>query len=74
MTKEGVSFPIHREGELYCLYRVSTNISNVKSCNLEKWHKILGHCNSSNILKLEKVADGMKITDKVDAHCCACVG
>ena len=62
-----MAFPIHRKGELYYLYSVSTGFHNIRSCSLDTWHKILGHCNSTDILKLEKIVDGMKITDKIDS-------
>ena len=37
------------------------------------WHKILGHCNFKDILKLEKVVDGMKLSDKSDETCETCI-
>ncbi len=73
ITEEGVSFPIHRKGELYYLYNVSTGFRDVQSCSLDTWHKILGHCNVADILRLEKVVDGMKVTDKMESHCSSCV-
>ena len=64
-----VKFPIHEDGGLYFLYRVSTSVPDVQSRSLSDWHKILGHCNTSDIVKLEGLVDGMKITNKNDQHC-----
>ena len=52
---------------------ISTSISEVQVCDLDMWHKILGHCNTGDILKLEDVVDGMKISDKTHFHCSSCV-
>ena len=45
--------------------------SEVKS--LERWHQIMGHCNLKDILALENVVNGMRITDKKDFDCDTCV-
>lgn len=39
------------------------------ACDLKQWQEILGHCNISDAIKLEHVADGMKITDKTNFEC-----
>ena len=52
---------------------ISTSIQEVQVCDLDMWHKILGHCNAGDILKLEDVVDGMKISDKSHFHCSSCV-
>ena len=41
-----------------------------RSSSLEGWHKILGHVNKSDILKLENVVDDMKITKKENSSSC----
>ena len=42
--------------------------------DLEKWHKILGHCNIQDILKLPDVVNGMKIVgDKAKEICETCI-
>src|SRR6218665_889208 len=38
-----------------------------------EWHMILGHCNVKDLLKLEFVVDGMKITDKSEFQCDVCI-
>ena len=40
---------------------------------LQKWHQILGHCNTHDILKLQPIVDGMKISKKSEFHCEPCV-
>ena len=37
--------------------------------SLEDWHKIIGHCNVDDILKLEKNVEGMQITDRNKFKC-----
>ena len=77
ITKDGVKFPIQKEGRLYYLYncKSSTNNTDVaRSCDLEAWqHTIFGHCNKSVVVHLEKVVRGMKITNKDDFDCSTCV-
>ena len=72
-TPEGFTFPIRRKCGLYYLYSVSSKCPNIRACGLDQWHKILGHCNIADILKLESVVDGMKITNKKAFHCSSCV-
>ena len=40
---------------------------------LEDWHRILGHCNVADILKLETNVDGMSITNKDKFNCDTCI-
>jgi len=55
-------FDIQKSGKLYYLNNVTNNAGH--SCSVKDWHMILGHCNVKDILKLEAVVEGMKITDK----------
>ena len=71
VSKDGVKFPIHKEGRLY--YLLKTSSENVRRCDLEAWHKILGHCNKADIIKLENVVRGMNISDKNDFECASCI-
>ena len=48
-------------------------MSSNRSENLQTWHRILGRCNTTDIKKLEKVVDGMKINDKGDFDCETCI-
>ena len=43
------------------------------SRSLEEWHYILGHCNTQDILSLEETSIGMKISDKNEFECKACI-
>ena len=61
ITEEGSVFEIKQKGQLYYLNSISSSSNNATS--LKDWHKLLGHCNYTDIRKLEKVVDGMKITD-----------
>ena len=40
---------------------------------MEDWHKILGHCNLKDVLIVESVVDGMKITEKEKFDCQVCI-
>lgn len=59
LSSDGIAFSIEQHGCLYYLYK--TNLSSNRSENLQTWHRILGHCNTTDIKKLEIVVDGMKI-------------
>jgi hypothetical protein len=39
---------------------------------LKRWHEILGHCNFNDVLKLEGVVNGIKISSKADFDCQVC--
>jgi hypothetical protein len=70
ITADGTKFDIEKRGRLYYL---CSNVSSTKrACDLRRWHEILGHCNISDVLKLENVVDGMKITSKVNFDCDIC--
>ena len=44
-----------------------------KTESLEVWHKIMGHCNKSDVLRQEKVVNGMKISSKENFQCEPCI-
>ena len=67
----GTVFEIKKHGHLYFLN--SALSSKKASHSLTEWHKILGHCNVKDVLKLESVVDGMKITDKSFVDCDVCI-
>ena len=65
-TKDGTKFKIKKRGKLYFLNKCSIKKINgvaVKH-DLSTWHKIFGHCNIPDILKMESCVDGMNITPK----------
>ena len=42
------------------------SVNSVNSVrDLKDWHSTLGHCNKTDILKLEPLVEGMKIAEKV---------
>ena len=71
-ASDGTKFPIMKEGKLY--YMCNAKVNKSGSHTAEKWHEIMGHCNRSDILKLENVVEGMHLTDKyVDENCSTCI-
>ena len=44
-----------------------------RALSLEDWHRVLGHVNKSDLLKLESVVSDMKITNKDDFMCEPCI-
>lgn len=49
--------------KLYYLHTIDNEyVDQCKKCyDLQTWHEILGHCNHGDIIKLDKVDDGMQI-------------
>jgi len=70
IASDGTQFNIEKHGRLYYLCSAVSPVNHAAS--LKRWHEILGHCNVSDVLKLESVVDGMKITDKADFECDVC--
>ena len=70
-TRDGNSFPIGQQGRLYYLYKTSS--SGKRSESLEMWHKLLGHCNTSDLTKLENVVQGMNFSDMKEFDCETCI-
>ena len=64
----GEKFPIEKKGKLYYLNSLKGSAAN----SLRDWHRILGHTNTSDILKLQKVVKGMKITSREEFECSVC--
>ena len=64
-------FNIQKHGKLYYLNSVTT--SKIATHSLRKWHEILGHCNVKDVLKLQNVVEGMKISDKEFGDCSVCI-
>ena len=67
---DGTAFNDEKIFKLYYLNNVN---SNKKSHSLQVWHKILSHCDKSDVLNLESVVDGMRIKNKSDFDCSACM-
>ena len=76
VTGNGTKFEIEKFGKLFYLRNNSLSTSSlctVRSLNVESWHRLLGHCNRSDILKMEKIVQGMHISGKNDFNCEVCV-
>ena len=70
VTKSGMRFPIVQQGRLY--YLCKSSVHDVRTENVEMWHKLLGHCNTKDVLSLEDVVKGMNINNKSDFQCETC--
>jgi hypothetical protein len=70
ITSDGHKLDIEKQGRLY--YLCSSVSSKEHACDLKNWHEILGHCNANDVLKLEHVVDGMRITNKSKFDCETC--
>ena len=70
-TPDGTKFDIEKRGRLY--YLCSSVSSTKQSYDLQHWHKILGHCNLDDVLKLENIVDGMRIIGKTKLDRDTCI-
>ncbi|CAB4035581.1 Retrovirus-related Pol poly from transposon TNT 1-94, partial [Paramuricea clavata] len=78
ISKDGTKLNIEKHGKLYYLHvGPYSDIENSDSVNytsdLKGWHEILGHCNYEDVVKLQDVVDGMKVSDsssKPDCDTC----
>ncbi|KAL7641208.1 UNVERIFIED_CONTAM: hypothetical protein RMT77_008346 [Armadillidium vulgare] len=70
VTPDGTVFNIKKTGGLYFLNNIG--IKNMGSYSLQDWHKIMGHCNIQDVLKLENIVNGMNITSKENFDCSTC--
>ena len=68
---DGTKFQIEQHGRLYYLYKNS--VIQTRSESLETWHRILGHCNTSDIAQLEGAVQGMKINNHDTFNCETCI-
>ena len=64
-ARDGTCFDIVKRGKLYFMYNVKSNTTVAKS--LSEWHRIFGHCNVQDLIKLENSVEGMKITNAQEA-------
>ena len=69
-TPEGHKFNITTAGRLYIINTVTC--SAIISHTAKMWHKILGHCNIQDVLKLPGVVKNMQISDKSFTNCNIC--
>ena len=75
--KSGAKITINKHGRLYYLKTYTSTTDSVNyTGDLKSWHEILGHCNHDDVLQLESVVDGMKVSgDATDAsgECEVCI-
>ena len=72
MIQDGSVFNVERQSNLYFIDNVGNPQVN-STCTVEEWHKVLGHCNIKDVMKLEKVVEGMHISgDKENDTCKTC--
>ena len=69
VTRDGVKFRIHKRGKLYFLDKCNV-VKTTRSCDVNTWHKIMGHCNVADLIKMENVVDGMEIKGRKVIGCC----
>ena len=81
----GTKFSVHKRQNLFFLDNVSSVTSkqsvNVvldkgdakRKANLYLWHRIMGHCNEDDVMRLENVVDGMAIEKKDKFQCETCI-
>ncbi|CAM1304163.1 Uncharacterised protein r2_g1403 [Pycnogonum litorale] len=73
ITPQGTKFKIKNRGRLYYINSLFNSRCDVRSHTLSEWHTLLGHCNTQDILKLEKISGDMKVESKAQFHCETCV-
>jgi hypothetical protein len=74
-TTSGLCFNIFQHDRLYYLQgKPVDNIDSVKVARgITEWHRILGHCNIDDILKLEGKVEGLEISSKHRQDCQSCI-
>ena len=64
ITHDGRTFDITKKGTLYYLpTKNNDKLCVTKQCTLKELHDTMGHCNVSDLLKLQAVVHGIKIKD-----------
>ena len=71
IARESNIFSIQQHGCLYYFYKTSK--TEGRSETLERWHKLLGHCNVEDVKRLEYVVQDMTITDSKNFDCEICI-
>ncbi len=69
ITKSGTVFPIRKSGRLYYLYALKSGTCGKLA---SEWHKIVGHCNIDDLVKLPGVTNNMKIKGELKFDCDTC--
>ena len=71
ITPDGTKFDIKQQGKLYYVNSADDHVASVRS--LESWHHLMGHCNTNDLINLENVVNGMKISNKNKFDCATCM-
>lgn len=66
---KGTHFKLIRRGQLYFLPTSAMTSAHVTR-TLSDWHRTLGHMNYNDILCLQSVTEGMKVTQQQQKHTC----
>ena len=73
ITGSGTTFDVKQKGKLFFVDRIKSVKSVKKDNSLSTWHRIMGHCNKDDVIKLENIVDGMKIENKDNFQCEICI-
>ena len=70
-TQDGNNFDIVKHGQLYYLPVVNRDSAKVtRERTIQQLHKIMGHCNQKDLVQLEGVVNGLKITNPNEHFFC----
>ena len=76
VCKDGTIFNVYQSQGLYYLDYLTSNsdyVASVRTLDLHEWHRIMGHCNVQDVLKLENLIQGMVIKSKSKFQCETCI-
>ena len=76
ITSDGTKFNVDRKGRLFFIdqAKVAKCADGGKKKSLTLWHRIMGHCNKHDLIKLQDSVIGMKINDcKEELLCEVCI-
>ena len=60
VTSDGSTFSVEQQGNLCFINNVgNTQVNSTHTA--EEWHRVLGHCNIKDVMKGEKVVEGLCI-------------
>lgn len=71
-AKDKTKFDIKRSGKLYFLQTVFSTTKVNKVHSLDMWHRIMGHLNFQDLMKLENVVEGMNVNSTDKGFCDVC--
>ena len=72
--KDGTVFELEKKGKLFYmktfLYPCDVDDSVYFTQDLQGWHETMGHCNIDDVIRLESVSRGMKVSEKGERKRC----